>query len=73
MIHNPLNKGTVVMNRLHYDFESKRTMKVPAEEHYVHEDKVPPIVSKELWEIANQEIVLIWFIYVFTNLAQQLI
>lgn len=56
MIHNPLNKGTVVMNRLHYDFESKRTMKVPAEEHYVHEDKVPPIVSKELWEIANQEI-----------------
>lgn len=56
MIHNPLNKGTVVMNKLHYDFESKRTMKVPEEERFIYEDKVPPIVSEELWEIANQEI-----------------
>ncbi len=56
MIHNPLNKGTVVMNRLHYDFESKRTMKVPEEEQYVYENKVPPIVSEELWEAANEEI-----------------
>lgn len=56
MIHNPLNKGTVVMNRLHYDFESKRTMKVPEEEQYIYENKVPPIVSEELWEAANEEI-----------------
>lgn len=56
MIHNPLNKGTVVMNRLHYDFESKRTMKIPEEEQYVYENKVPPIVSEELWEAANKEI-----------------
>ena len=56
MIHNPLNKGTAVMNRLHYDFESKRTMRVPREEQYVHENKVPPIVSEELWEAANEEI-----------------
>lgn len=56
MIHNPLNKGTAVMNRLHFDFESKKTMKVPEEEQYVYENKVPPIVSEELWEAANEEI-----------------
>lgn len=56
MIHNPLNKGTVVMNRLHYDFETKKVMRIPKEEQYVYENKVPPIVSKELWEAANQEI-----------------
>ncbi len=56
MIHNPLNKGMVVMNRRHYDFESKRTMEVPGEEQYVYKNKVPPIVPEELWEIANQEI-----------------
>lgn len=56
MIHNPLNKGTVVMNRLHYDFETKRVMRVPEEDQYVYENKVPPIVSEELWEVANQEI-----------------
>ncbi len=56
MIHNPLNKGTAVMNRLHYDFESKKTWKVPEEEQYVYENKVPPIVSEELWEAANRKI-----------------
>ncbi len=56
MIRNPLNKGTVVMNKIHYDFDSKRTMKVPCEEQFVYENKVPAIVSPELWEKANQEI-----------------
>ncbi len=56
MIHNPLNKGTAVMNRLHYDFASKRVIKMPEDEQYVYENKVPPIVSEELWEAANREI-----------------
>lgn len=56
MIHNPMNKGTVVMNRFHYDFETKKVMRVSEEEQYVYENKVPPIVSEELWEVANQEI-----------------
>ena len=56
MIHNPLNMGTVVMNRLHYDFETKKVIQIPKEEQYVYENKVPPIVSKELWEAANREI-----------------
>ncbi|MCI6044968.1 recombinase family protein [bacterium] len=56
MIRNPLNKGTVVMNRKHFDFDTKRTINVPAEEQYVYENKVPRIVSDELWEKANAQI-----------------
>lgn len=56
MIKNPMNKGTAVMGRTHYDFDSKRTIKVPEEEQYVHEHKIPAIVSEELWELANQQI-----------------
>ena len=56
MIRNPINKGTVVMNQKHFDFDTKRTYKVPKEEQYVYEDKVPRIVSDELWEKANAQI-----------------
>lgn len=56
MIRNPLNKGTIVMNRKHYDFDTKRTIKVPEEEQFVYEHKIPAIVPEELWERANQEI-----------------
>ncbi len=56
MIRNPINKGTVVMNRTHYDFDSKTLIKIPKEEQYVYEDKIPAIVSKELWNQANQAI-----------------
>lgn len=56
MIRNPLNKGTVVMNRKHFDFDTKRTVNVPEEEQYVYENKVPRIVSDELWEKANAQI-----------------
>ncbi len=56
MIKSPINKGTVVMNRVHYDFDTKKSVKIPREGQYVHEDKIPAIVSKELWERANQEI-----------------
>lgn len=56
MIRNPLNKGTVVMNRQHYDFETKKTRKVPKDQQYVHENLIPAIVSEPLWEAANREI-----------------
>lgn len=56
MIRNPLNKGTIVMNRQHYDFDSKKMLQVPEEEQFVYEHKVPAIVSEELWEQANQAI-----------------
>ena len=53
IIRNPMNKGTIVMNKKHFDFDSKRTIKVPKEEQFVYENKVPRIVSDELWEKAN--------------------
>jgi site-specific DNA recombinase len=53
MIRNPIYKGIVVMNRLHYDFETKRTIKMPKEEWVYGTDIVPAIVSEELWEQAN--------------------
>jgi hypothetical protein len=56
MIRNPMNKGTVVMNKVHYDFDSKRTLKVPKEQQYVYENRIPAIVSEELWEAANSAI-----------------
>lgn len=56
MVRNPMNKGTVVMNKKHFDFDTKRTFIVPEEEHFVYENKVPRIVSDELWEKANKEI-----------------
>lgn len=56
MIRNPINKGTVVMNRKHFDFDTKRTYNVPPEEQFIYENKVPRIVSDELWEKANAQI-----------------
>lgn len=56
MIRNPMNKGTVVMNKKHYDFDTKQTFIVPEEDQYVYEHKVPAAVSDELWEAANQAI-----------------
>ncbi|MDO4272411.1 MAG: recombinase family protein [Eubacteriales bacterium] len=56
MIRNPLNKGTAVMRRAHYDFDSRKHVKVPEEEQFVYENKVPAIVSAELWQLANDAI-----------------
>lgn len=56
IIRSPLNKGTVVMNKKHFDFDTKKTTVTPEEKRFVYENKVPRIVSDELWEKANREI-----------------
>ena len=56
MLRNPINKGTAVMGKYHFDFDSKRTIKNPKEKIYIHEDKVPRTVSDELWYAANEQI-----------------
>ncbi|MCI7814332.1 MAG: recombinase family protein [Robinsoniella sp.] len=56
MIRNPINKGTVVMNQTHYDFDSKKTVKIPKEEQYIYDKKVPAVVSEKLWADANKAI-----------------
>lgn len=53
VIRNPLYKGVMVMNRQHFDFETKRVIKVPEEEWIYGEGTVPPIVEKDVWESAN--------------------
>ena len=54
IIRNPLYKGTVIMNKKHYDFDTKRTINNPPEEWIYHENIVPPIVSASTWEEANR-------------------
>ena len=56
MIRNPMNKGTIVMNRKHYDFDTRQMQKVPESQQYVYENRVPAIVSGKLWEEANARI-----------------
>lgn len=56
ILRNPLNMGTAVMHRQHFDFETKQVQKVPKEQQYWHKDKVPATVTEELWRKANREI-----------------
>ena len=56
MIRNPMNKGTIVMNRKHYDFDTRQIKKVPESQQYIYENRVPAIVSGKLWEEANARI-----------------
>ena len=56
IIKNPLNKGCAVMGRLHYDFDTKKTIRTSSDEWYVYDQKVPETVSEELWERANENI-----------------
>lgn len=54
MVRNPMNKGTVVMNRKHYDFNTGKTLPTPPGGQYVYAGKIPAIVSEELWIAANR-------------------
>lgn len=54
IIRNPVYMGTVVQNKRHYEFESKRTVKNPESEWIVHEGVVPAIVDEHLFEMANR-------------------
>lgn len=55
IIRNPINKGTVVFNKTHYDFETKQTVQQPPDKWIVRENMIPQTVSDELWEQANAE------------------
>lgn len=53
IIRNPLYKGTMVLNRRHFDFETKKEIHNPPEEWIYLQNAVPAIVDEELWEKAN--------------------
>lgn len=54
IIRNPLFKGTVVMNKRHKDFDTKETLYTDKTEWIIHKNKVPAIVSEEVWNLANE-------------------
>lgn len=54
IIRNPLFMGTVIMNKRSFDFNTKKTIHNPEDEWIIHENIVPAIVSKEIWEKANK-------------------
>ena len=56
IIKNPLYKGIAVMNKEHFDFEAKKTIKNPESEWIYRKGLVPQIVSDDLWERANAQI-----------------
>lgn len=55
IIRNPLYKGTVIMNKLHYDFNSKQIIHNDKNDWVYKENAVPPIVDDEIWEKANKQ------------------
>lgn len=56
IIKNPLYKGIVVMNKEHFDFEAKMTIKNPESEWIYREGLVPQIIDDDLWERANKQL-----------------
>lgn len=54
IIRNPIYMGTVVQNRRHYEFESKKTLQNPPSAWVVHAHALPAIVGEALFEEANR-------------------
>ncbi len=53
IIRNPLVKGTMIMNKMKFDFNTKTAIHVSPDQWIVKEDAVPAIISREDWEAAN--------------------
>lgn len=53
IIRNPLVMGTMIMNRVKFDFNSKKTIYNDPEKWIWKEGAVPAIVSEEDWRAAN--------------------
>ena len=54
ILKNPLFKGTQIMNRFHYDFNTKQREKIPESEWIHHENAVPAIVDATIWDAVNE-------------------
>ncbi|MFT4007949.1 MAG: recombinase family protein [Lacrimispora sp.] len=53
IIRNPLVKGTMIMNKMKFDFNTKTAVHVNPDQWIMKEDAVPAIISREDWEAAN--------------------
>ena len=54
IIRNPIRCGTVIQNKVHFDFQLKRTVKVPKEQWVIHRNVLPAAVSEREWKEANE-------------------
>ena len=54
IIRNPIRYGTVIQNKRHFDFQTKKMIRMPADKWIVHKDAVPAIVSESEWKAANE-------------------
>lgn len=57
ILHNEMNKGWVVLNRHRRNFETKTIDKLPESEWVIVKGDHEPIVSEELWDTVNNEII----------------
>ncbi|WP_395014373.1 recombinase family protein [Robinsoniella peoriensis] len=55
VIRNPMYKGTITMNKTHYDFDTKKIIKNPRDQWVIHENVIPPTVDVLRWSLANAE------------------
>lgn len=55
IIRNPLFKGTAVMNKKHFDFNTKQNHHNNEEDWIYKENIIPAIVTEDLWNRANHE------------------
>ena len=53
IIRNPLVMGTMIMNKVKFDFNTKTTIHTRPDQWIVKEHAVPAIISREDWEAAN--------------------
>lgn len=53
LLRNPIYKGTMCMNRRHFDFETKKEIRLPKDQWIYQENAVPAIVDEETWKRAN--------------------
>lgn len=54
IIRNPLVMGTMVMNKVKYDFNTKTTVYTDSSQWIWKEEAVPEIVTEADWKLANQ-------------------
>ncbi|WP_195841207.1 recombinase family protein [Clostridium sp. WB02_MRS01] len=53
IIRNPLVMGTMIMNKVKFDFNTKTTIHTNQDQWLMKENAVPAIISKEDWDAAN--------------------
>ena len=54
MIKNEKYKGTVIFNKQHKNFDTKKIIQNPPSEWVVHENRIPAIIDPVIWEEANR-------------------